>query len=87
MQPKSQQVVSAGHKKSFTISNQGKENEGLSSNISRNPDQIQELSAVSAIRRSKQPPRCAGHVRDYSQWLSAQSQLFDAAKEIKSCVK
>ncbi|DBA94255.1 hypothetical protein WJX77_008410 [Trebouxia sp. C0004] len=64
MQPKSQQAVSAGHKKPVRISNQGKENEGLSSNISRNPHQTQEPSAVSATKRSNQPPRCAGNIDD-----------------------
>lgn len=62
MQPKSQQAASSGDRKPFTISNQGKENEGVSSNISRNPHHTQELSALAAIRRSKQPSRRAGNV-------------------------
>lgn len=74
MQPKSQQAASSGDRKPYTISNQDKENEGLSSNISRNPHHTQDLSALAAIRRSKQPFRRAGNV-DYNL-LSAQSRLF-----------
>lgn len=62
MQPSSQQAASAFDKKPFTVSNQGKENEGLSSNTSRNPHHTQELSALSAIRHSKQPFPCAGNI-------------------------
>ena len=76
MQPKSQQAASAGDRKPITISNQDKENEGLSSNISRNPHHTQELSALSAIRLSKQPFPRADNV-GYNLWaVSAVSAIF-----------